>query len=63
MKCDCGASLEETTTSEKYEIEGAVLEIADVPAYKCPSCHAYYFDDKVLDRIDDYWKLQPENNC
>ncbi|OPX89467.1 MAG: hypothetical protein A4E53_01544 [Pelotomaculum sp. PtaB.Bin104] len=61
MRCDCGASLVETTTCEQYKVESMVLVIANIPALKCPSCQAFFYEDEVLDRIDEIISTAGEN--
>ncbi|RJO63155.1 MAG: YgiT-type zinc finger protein [Dehalococcoidia bacterium] len=61
MKCECGSSLEKTTNCEQYKVGDMVLVIANIPMFECPSCHAFYYDNNVLDRIDEIVASIKEN--
>ena len=61
MRCDCGASLVETTTCEQHKVGNILLVIANIPTLECLSCQASFYDDEVLDRIDEIVSTVKEN--
>jgi len=61
MRCECGASLVETTTCEQYKIGHMVLVIANIPVFECPLCQAVFYDDEVLNRVDKIISAAKDN--
>ncbi len=61
MRCDCGTSLVKTTTCEQHQVGNMMLVIANIPTLRCPTCQEAFYDDGVLDRIDEIISTVKEN--
>lgn len=61
MRCDCGASLVKTTSCEQYKVQNMVLVVDNIPTFECPSCQASFYEDAVLDRLDEIVSSAREN--